>query len=182
MEKQLLDEVYSAVAQGNFKVYCIWATHIVFSWRWWLAVVLSTVPWILWIKIRDKNNTARLLFVGLVSAIISNALDTIGASYGLWHYDWKILPFIPIYFPWDFTLFPVGIMMMLQFMTKLNKYINAVASSFMYSFVFEPFFSWLGMYDPVSWKYWYSFIIYVPLYLFYDYLYKSKMWKNQSNS
>ena len=182
MENQLLDEVYNKVTQTNLEIYNIWLTHIVFSWRWWLGVALSIVPWILWVKIRDRNNTARLLFVGLVAAIISNVLDTIGTSYGLWHYDWKVFPFITVYFPWDFTLFPVSIIMMLQFMPKWNKYIKAVAFSFMCSFVFEPFFSWVGLYDAVNWKYLYSFIIYIPIYLYYEYLYKSKMWQYQSNS
>jgi hypothetical protein len=181
-EKQLLDEVYSSVAQGNLKIYSIWIANIVFSWRWWLAMILSIVPWILWIKIRKRTNTARLLFVGLVVAITSNVLDTIGASYNLWHYDWKVMPFIPIYFPWDFTLFPIFVMILLQFKPKINKYIKSIVFSFMCSFVFEPFFSWISMYHKVHWKYWYSFIIYIPLYLFYDYLYKSKMWQYQNNS
>jgi hypothetical protein len=64
MKNNLLDEIYRDLAQDNLKVYYIWLTNIVFSWRWWLAVALSIVPWILWIKIKSKNNTGRLLFVG----------------------------------------------------------------------------------------------------------------------
>lgn len=181
MKNQLLDEIYKEVQQGNLKVYDIWINNIVFTWRWWLGVALSIVPFILWIKIRDRNNTARLLFVGLVVAIISNTLDTLGSAYNLWHYDWKVLPFTAIYFPWNFTLFPVTVMIMLQFLPKFNKYIKAVGLSFMCSFVFEPFFSWINMYHIIHWEYWYSFIIYIPLYLYYDYLYSSKMWKDQIN-
>jgi hypothetical protein len=181
-KNNLLDEVYRLAAQNNLKVYYIWIANIVFTWRWWLAITLSIFPWIFWIKIKSNNNTARLLFVGLVAAITSNVLDSIGASYNLWHYDWKIIPFMPIYFPWDFTLFPVSIMVFLQFKPNINKYIKAIVFSFMCSFVFEPFFSWIDMYHMIHWEFWYSFIIYVPLYLFYDYLYKSKMWQPQSDS
>jgi len=182
LKNNLLDEIYRDLAQGNLKVYHIWLAHIVFSWRWWLAVALSIVPWIFWIRIRSKKNTTRLLFVGLVVALISSVLDTIGATYNLWHYDWNVIPFIPIYFPWNFTLFPVSIMLFLQFKPDMNKYIKAVAFSFMCSFVFEPFFSWISMYHMLHWEYWYSFVIYTPLYLFYDYLYKCKLWKHQNNS
>lgn len=182
MEKQLLDKIYNKVLQVNLEVYNIWITNIVFTWRWWLGVALSIVPWIIWIKIRNKNDTARLLFVGLVISIISSFLDTIGISYNLWHYDWKAIPFIYVYIPWDFTLFPVSIMLLMQFKPKINKYIKAVAFSFMCSFVFEPFFSWISLYHMIHWEYWYSFIIHIPIYLFYDYLYKSKMWQHQSNS
>lgn len=182
MQNKLLDEVYNMVTQGNLKGYPIWSTNIVFSWRWWLSLALSILPWIFWIKIRSKNNTARLLFVGLVVALSTNVLDTLGAFHGLWHYDWNVMPFVPIYFPWDFTLFPVGVMLLLQLKPNISKYIKVFVFSFMCSFVFEPFFSWICMYHIVHWKYWYSFIIYIPLYLFYDYLYNSKMWHYQSNS
>ena len=175
MENKLLDEVYREVVQSNLKVYSIWLSNIVFSWRWWFSVALSIVPWIFWIIIRNKNNTSRLLFVGLVSGIVASILDNIGASYNLWHYDWMVIPFTTVYFPWDFTLFPVSIMILLQFCPKINKYIKAVAYSFMCSFVFEPFFLWIGMYHMVHWEHWYSFIIYIPLYLFYNYLYNNKI-------
>ena len=179
-EKQLLDEIYNLVAQGNLKVYSIWITNIVFSWRWWLSVALSIVPWILWIKIKDNCDTPRLLFVGLVVAIISNVLDNIGSFYNLWHYDWNVMPFLPVFFPWDFTLFPVLVMTLLQFKPKMNKYIKASAFSFTCSFIFEPFFSWISMYHIVRWEYWYSFIIYIPLYMFFDYLHKCKLWQYKS--
>ncbi|MDP4090273.1 MAG: CBO0543 family protein, partial [Bacillota bacterium] len=113
--KGLLDEVYKISAQDSFKLYNIWITQIVFSWRWWFEIGLTIIPWIVWLKIRNKKDTARLLFVGSVVAIVSNMLDIIGGSYNLWHYDWKDFPFVPIYLPWDFTLFPVSVMIMLQF-------------------------------------------------------------------
>lgn len=179
IEKTLLDEVYSMVAQGNLKVYRIWIANIVFSWRWWLSVALSIIPWVIWVKLRSRSNTPRILFVGLVVVIVSSVLDNIGASYNLWHYDWNVLPLIPVHFPWDLTLFPVYVMTMLQFKPKINKYFKAITFAFISSFILEPLFSWLSMYDMVQWKYWYSFIIYIPLYLFYDYVYNSKMLKYQ---
>lgn len=171
----LLDEIYNILSRNNSKLTDIWLTKILFSWRWWLLVGLSIIPWIIWIKVRNKNDTARLLFVGLVIAIISNTLDTIGITYNLWHYDWKILPVIPMYLPWDFTLMPVSTMLILQFKPKINKYIKAISFSITCAFIFEPLFSWSSMYHTIHWRYWYSFIINIFLYLFYDYLYKSKL-------
>ena len=134
----LLDEVYKTLAKDNSKLTDIWLTHIVFSWRWWLLVALSIIPWIIWIKIRNKNDTVRLLFVGLVIGLVSNELDTTGITLNLWHYDWKIFPTIPMYLPWDYTLLPVSIMLLLQFKPKINKYIKAITFSFMCAFIFEP--------------------------------------------
>jgi hypothetical protein len=180
-QNHLLDEVYNMVERANSKLIEIWVAQIVFSWRWWLEIALAIIPWIVWIRIRDKKNSARLLFVGLVVAIISNFLDVIGAAFNLWHYDWKDLPFLPIYMPWDFTLFPVSVMILLQFKPKIKAYIKGIVFSFLCSFIFEPLFSFLGMYHITNWKYWYSFIIYIPLYLFYNYLYKSKLLEPYNN-
>lgn len=177
----LLDEIYKAIANDNSKLNDMWFTHIVFSWRWWLLVLLSIIPWIIWVKLRSKNDTVKLLFVGLIVSIISNALDTIGMNFNLWHYDWKVFPFISLYFPWDFTLLPVSIMLLLQFKPNINKYIKAVVFSFMCSFVFEPLFTFIGVYHPILWEYWYSFVIYTLLFLFYNRLYNCRLLQRQSN-
>ena len=177
----LLDEVYKILAQDNSKLTDIWLTQIIFSWRWWLLVALSIIPWIIWIKIRNKNDTVRLLFVGLVIGLVSNELDTTGITLNLWHYDWKIFPTIPMYLPWDYTLLPVSIMLLLQFKPKINKYIKAITFSFMCAYIFEPLSIIIGLYHVIKWKSLYSFIIYIILYLCYDYLYNSKLFKRQSN-
>ena len=169
---RILDGVFKKVAVVNIELLQIWISTIVFSWRWWLSLVLTFLPWIVWIKIRDKKDTARLLFVGLVVLITTDSLDIIGLSFDLWHYDWTLTPFIPEFIPWDYTLFPVAVMTMLQFKPKINVLIKALTFAFLSAFVFEPLFYWLGMYNLVHWKYIYSFIIYIPLFLFFNYIYK----------
>jgi hypothetical protein len=175
-QAHLLDEVYEMVAEANDKLIDIWFNEIVFNWRWWFEVVLAIIPWIIWIKIRDKTDTARLLFVGLAVMIVTNFLDIIGASFNLWHYDYKIFPCIPIYLPWDMTLFPVSVMFMLQFKPETNVFIKALIFAFLCAFVFEPLFNLLDMYHPLNWKYWYGFVTYIPLYLFFNFIYNSKIW------
>ena len=119
----MLDEVYNMIANAHYKLFNIWCTQIVFSWRWWLGVALCILPWIVWSKIRDKKDTIRLLFVGLVVMLVTATLDNMGLSYHLWHYAWQVIPLSTMFVPWDFTIFPVGIMIMLQFNTKINVYI-----------------------------------------------------------
>lgn len=174
---QLLDKIYNTVHEANKELMNVWFSQIVFSWRWWLEIALATIPWIVWVKIRDRENTARLLFVGLVVMLITNFLDVIGASFNLWHYDYKDFPFIPAYFPWDLTLFPVSVMIMLQFKPNINVFIKALVFAFLCAFVFEPVFYLIDMYHPVHWKFWYAFIIYIPLYLFFNYIYTCKLWR-----
>jgi len=177
----LLDEVYKILALDNSKLTDIWLTHIVFSWRWWLLVGLSIIPWIIWFKIRNKNDTVRLLFVALVIGMVSNELDSTGIALNLWHYDWKIFPTMPMYLPWDLTLLPVSIMLLLQFKPKISKYIKAITYSFICAFIFEPLAESIGLYHIINWHYWYSFIIYIVLYLCFNHLYESKLFRRQSN-
>ena len=172
---KILDEAYKIISNVNEKISHVWVTDIVFSWRWWLGVALSILPWIVWVKIREKKDTARLLFVGLVAMLVTATLDNIGTSYDLWHYEWKVTPFVNEFFPWNYTLFPIGIMLTLQFNPKINAYMKALTFALFCAFIAEPFFVWINMYHIVSWKCWYSFIIYIPLYLFFNYIYKSKL-------
>jgi len=147
----------------------------VFSWRWWFGVALSILPWIVWSKIRDKEDTVRELFIGLVVMLFTVSLDNAGLALDLWHYDYKILPIANMSFPWDYTLFPVGVMLILQFNPKINVYVKALSFAFITAFIFEPFFVWVGMYRMLLWKHCYSFVVYFPLYLFFNYIYKSKL-------
>jgi len=180
--KTILDEVYKMIETANYKMFNIWTTHIFLSWRWWLGVVLTILPWIVWIKIRDKKDTPRLFTVGLGVMVITNIMDNVGLSYNLWHYDINVSPASNIFIPWDYALIPVGIMLILQFKPEINVYIKAVAFAFFTAFIFQPFLSWIGMYDMVNWKYWYSFIICILLYLFFNYIYNSKLLNVHSNT
>ena len=156
-------------------MYTLWSSSIIFSWRWWINIALTVLPWVIWLKVRDKENTSRLLFVGVITMLVTNCLNNIGLNYHLWHYDWKITPLTLMFIPWDYALFPVGIMLLIQVKPKVSVYIKAFIFAFITAFVFEPFYSWLGLYQPVHWKYWYSFIIYIPLFLIFTKIYHSKL-------
>lgn len=170
----ILDKAYEAIAQINNKILEIWLNTIIFSWRWWIGVALTIVPWTLWIIFHNKSRTCRLLLIGLIAACTTNFLDMVGLSFGLWHYDWKMLPLFASYIPWDFALFPVSVMFLLQFKPKLNPWIKAFCFAFACAFVFEPLFSWLKMYHATHWNYFYSFFIYLFLYYIYHLIYKAK--------
>jgi len=180
--KGLLNEVFNKVANANNELIQIWISHIVFSWRWWLALVLTIIPWIVWVKIRDKQNTVRLMFVGLIVVISTDTLDTIGLSFHLWHYDWTLLPFISEIVPWDFTLLPVAVMLFLQFKPKVNVFIKAMLFAFISAYIVEPLFYYIGLYDMNNWKYIYSFVIYIPLFFIFNYIYKCKLLNKEDNS
>ena len=170
---KIIEEAYKMIAKENNEIVRVWFTQVIFSWRWWISIALSILPWFIWVKVRDKKDKFRLLFIGLIVMLTTVSLDNLGIAFGLWYYAWKPLPISNSFFPWNYTLFPVGIMLMLQIKPQISAYIKAVFFSFVCSFIGEPFFSWLNMYHMTKWENWYSFIIYIPLYLFFNYIYKS---------
>jgi hypothetical protein len=170
-QNKLLDEIYITVEQANKELARVWRNSIVFTWRWWVQLGLTIIPWFIWVRYSDKDNIFELLFVGLVVAVTTGLMDTVGVNFNLWHYDWKVLPYVPIYFPWNYTLFPVLVMFLLQIKSNSYAFIKAIIFAGLSTFVFEPIFSRLGMYHLIKWKNYYSFVIYIPLYLFFNYIY-----------
>lgn len=174
----LLDNIYQQMTSLSRELMKIWLGSILFSWRWWFGIILTLVPWILWIKFHDKTKTSRLTFVGLFAACTTNFLDIIGLSFGLWHYDWKVFPFIASYIPWDYALFPVSVMFLVQIKPKMNSWLKGIIFSFFCAYIFEPLFVWLKMYHVLKWHNYYSFFIYIILFYIYNRIYKAKFLSN----
>ena len=151
-----------------------WLQNSLFTWRWWLGITIAIVPWILWIYVRDKKSTNRLLYVGIFSMVYAFMVDTIGVSFNLWFFEYRIFPVFHIFFPWDFTLIPVFIMILIQ--VKPYKYVFVKASFFAIfsAFIAEPIFHMLKLYHLTNWRYTYSFILYFILYYMCNFLSKRK--------
>lgn len=150
----------------------IWSEHVVFSDYWWFALFLSTVPWLFWILFRKKQSTDRLFYAGLFVAVIALILDVLGDQLGFWYYRYNLIPVLPTYFPWDCTLMPVSVMLLIQFKPKANPLIKAIIFGLLTSYVGEPLFHWLGVYVPINWRYTYSVPIQIIIYLIAHYLTK----------
>jgi hypothetical protein len=162
---KLIDDNVNEIEKLVQETIQIWLEHIVYSSLWWLAIGLTIVPWILWFKYRKKNSSDRILYAGFSVIIISICLDAIGDQYGYWTYRFNVIPVFPAYLPWDTTLMPVTVMYFLQFKPNLHPFIKACMFAFIASFVAEPLFHWLGIYEPTKWKYIYSFPIHIIIYL-----------------
>lgn len=167
-----MEHAHNLISQSNNEMISLWFKYTFLGWRWWFGVALTIIPWILWIIFRKKESTNRLLFIGFFVILISSWLDIMGILFGLWSYYYKVAPFSPAFIPWDFTLLPVGIMFLLQIKPKISPILKAIAFSVLSSFIAEPFFVWIGIYNPKNWKYIYSFPIILAIYLICDWLSK----------
>jgi hypothetical protein len=176
-------EKSSRTFQDAFKeMVRIWASDIVFTWRWWIEVGIAVLPWVFWFVFRKKEDTHRLLYGGFVMILLLCFFDMAGMCLGLWDYPFRVVPFIPQYFSWDFTAFPVIAMYTIQFdplrlfrrsaaksvklrkalRTLSNPWVKGTLLSLIASFVVQPVAAALLLYDPKSWRHYYS----LPMFLF----------------
>jgi hypothetical protein len=164
---RVLDNSFQILLK-NF--YHYWLNDVFLTWRWWLLVIITIVPWILWVLFRKKDSTYRLLLAGLSVALIASYLDKFGYWLSLWSYPIMPIPIIPAHIPWNLTLAPVSVMVTIQFKPNITPYLKSVVYSLFCSFVAQPLSVLLGLYDPKIWKHYYSVPFFIVIYLIAHYL------------
>ncbi|MGV3465717.1 MAG: CBO0543 family protein [Heyndrickxia sp.] len=156
---------YEINTKANKDYVEFWKENTLFHWDFWVTVIFMLVPIIFWIKFRKKESTNRLLLVGFFVVIITSYFDFLGVQCGKWYYTGKVIPSIPSYFPWDFIIFPIFIMTLIQFKPSISPIIKGLFFAGISAFVGEPLFIWLGFYEMIDWHTYYSFPIYFVIYL-----------------
>lgn len=163
IEKQ--GEFFERIHRVEVDYIKYWKQHTLWHWDFWISVALAIIPWIIWFIFRKRGCEARLLLAGSFGLIMASWLDFLGLVLGLWHYAGRALPTIPTFIPWDFSLIPVTLMLWLQYKPTMHPLIKAVIHAGLASFVGEPLSEWIGLYTPVKWSVFYSFPIYIFIYL-----------------
>jgi hypothetical protein len=105
------------------------------------------------------------MYVGFYIMAISTLLDILGDQTGIWYYQFHVIPTLPTYFPWDVTLMPVSVMILLQFFPKINPWLKAIFFAISTSYIAEPFTHWLDIYEVIAWRYSYSVPIQILLFM-----------------
>ncbi|WP_332630289.1 CBO0543 family protein [Halalkalibacter flavus] len=160
------NELYNLVAQAQSEMINEWVNNVVFTAPWWLGVTLSIIPWIMWAYFHKKESRNRMLFAGFGIIMISSFLDFLGVQLGLWIYYYEMIPWIPAYEPWDGTLIPVFILVLIEYKPNASPYLKGLIFSAVSAFLAEPFFEFVGLYKEIHWSNLYSFPIYFLIFLF----------------
>lgn len=149
--------------------YHLWSSDVFLTWRWWIAFGLIIIPWSLWFLVRKKESADRLMHAGFFVMLVSSSMDMIGIALGLWSYPANVFPLMPEFIPFDISSLPVVTMLFIQFFPKVKPFYKAVVYSAFASFVFQPFMSFVGLYDNLQWENYYSFPILIIIYLLANY-------------
>jgi len=148
--------------------------HFLFTWQWWFGIGLFIVPWIIWLLLRKKESSGRLLLGGLITIILALLIDLIAISLGLWRYPMKFSPVAPLLLlPYHISIVPVAIMFTIQIKPKANSLLKGAIFAALAAFGGMKFFVLIHFYDPKNWLSIYDFCIY--LFLFYVALWFSKI-------
>ena len=133
----------------------------VISFQWFFLVFLIIVPWIIWWRLVDRKNIAKIFSFGMLITAMSSFFNGIGLNLLLWSYPYKLLPFSPRMYV-TFSVLPVTFMLMYQYFRTWKSFTIANAiMAFIFAFILQPILKWLGMYTLIKWNYFYSFVIYI---------------------
>ncbi|WP_053073817.1 CBO0543 family protein [Bacillus sp. LL01] len=125
--------------------------------------------WTLFWKLKETNALPRITIYDLFWIIVASNLDGLGYELGLWGYTYKLSPFLPKSYVFDYCLIPITYMLIYQYFPTGKSFFCAnVILAFGASFVAEPVAEKLGLYIPFHW----NFFISIPLYIIIAYILK----------
>lgn len=141
-----------------------WTEHVFNTWQWWFNIATLILPVILWWKLVKKKKLMEIIVYGSMVSAFAIYFDTIGETSVLWEYPYLIIPMDYILIDVDYAILPVLYMLAYQYFPSWKGFIavNTVLSA-AYSFLAEPLFLQLGLYEIHGWKFIYSFPIYVAI-------------------
>ncbi|WLD92764.1 CBO0543 family protein [Alkalihalobacillus sp. AL-G] len=160
----------------------LWREHGLFSPNWWLLLTLLIVPWIVWWFLVDRRRLFKIFAVGMTISAMASFLDTLGIVLGGWIYQVELIPMIPQLLPMDFSVLPIGYMLVYQYFPTWRRFLLAsLITSLFGAFIVEPFFVKIDIYQLLKWKHIYSFSGYFILAVFIKWFVDSVLAKAQAN-
>jgi hypothetical protein len=142
----------------------VWMREDVFRLKWWSLLIIFILSVYFWWKIVDKSRFFEIvLYMALVS-ILALTLDELGEELCLWDYPIDIFPLFPPLSAVDLASLPVIYSLIYQYFSTWKKFITAtIVMAVIFCFILEPLLVLVGLYQPLTWKYYYGFPIYIAL-------------------
>jgi hypothetical protein len=160
----ILDEIIVLKGELHELYLKHYAEKELFSVTWWINIALLLIPLIIWWKMVDKKRLPEIMIFGFACNVFAAFLDVFLTDYLLWEYPVRVVPQISLFVPVDYVIVPVVGMYLYQKFPKWGPFLLAstLASAFM-SFICEPLAVAINMYKLLTWRYVYSFPIYIAI-------------------
>lgn len=136
--------------------------HILFTFKWWIVLFVIILLVLIWWKLVDKKRFHEIALAGFISALITLTSDNIGVEKVLWAHPIQLLGLIRNIHELDLVVVPISYMLLFQYFVEWKKYIIAVITyALLAAYIIIPFSVWFGTYRIISWKYTYSFVVFI---------------------
>lgn len=154
-------------SQSDKMLHKIWFDEMLFTWQWWLLLVVFLVPWIVWWKLVDKKRIFEILTYGLMVTLMSISFDAIGVEFDFWEYHYQLIPLLDVLIVFDISILTVTYMLFYQYTQSWKWFIAGhIVIAGIFAFMAEPALVYMGFYQLLKWKYIYSFPIYFGIAIF----------------
>lgn len=141
-----------------------WIQNDVFSFRWWLLVILFLLSAFFWWRSVDKSRLIEIVLYTAMVSISALVLDELGEELTLWDYPYDLIPWFPPLTAIDLASLPLVYSLIYQhFRTWKSFIIATVLMAAIFCFVLEPLFVLSGVYQMITWKSYYGFPIYIAI-------------------
>jgi len=162
MENELTARLSEAIMLYRDLSLAHWLSYELFTWQWWVNLAATLLPLLAWWKLVDKQRLLRIAFFGAVVNLTASSLDVVGSSLHLWEYPIRILPIPPLLYPVDFVFVPLLLMLVYQKYPRWRDFLLATAAvATGLTFVGEPLAVYINVYKLITWRYVYSFPLYI---------------------
>lgn len=139
-----------------------WIKVELFSVQWWILVVIFIISWLVWIKLCNNEKLLEIALVGTISMIVTLVLDLFGSDLNFWFYPTQLISFTTCNFGFDFSIVPIGFMLLYQYNERWKSYIiTLLMIAVLFAFIGEPLVNKLQLVHYIKWKYVYSFVFYI---------------------
>jgi hypothetical protein len=142
----------------------MWLRNSAFRWRWWALLLLFLVIVFLWWKLVDKRRLGENILYTALIVLVVLILVELGEELSLWDYPVDVIPLFPPISAIDLVCLPFVYSMVYQmFRTWKGFTLASLAMAVIFCFVCEPIFVFLGIYQTITWKYYYGLPIYFTM-------------------
>lgn len=141
-----------------------WFQNDLFHFKWWILVSLYLLCAYIWWKTVDKRRLREIVLYTAIIILIILTLDELGEELTLWDYLVDVFPLFPPISAIDFSCLPLVYSLIYQhFRTWKSFTIASFMMAVIFCFVCEPIFVFAGIYQPLTWKYYYGLPIYFTM-------------------
>lgn len=144
-----------------------WLQEDLFHFRWFFLIGVFVFSVFVWCKLVDKSRLPEItLHAGLI-AIITLVLDEIGEELTLWEYPSDIIAIFPPLSAVDLASLPIIYSLIYQYCKTWRSFLwTTLIMAGVFCFILEPLLVWSDFYQPLQWKFYYGFPIYIIMAIF----------------